>query len=237
MSSQGRGRPRKYGPKNPGKRFLARNKALTMQTSTRKALLKLSETKEKDFTYSTLGLSSVSYGTGAAIYGLVAAISQGTGDDQRIGNQIMLQNLRFKFAVQAGDNQNQFRLMILRPKKQYASGSPTTQQWIQEILSNNASSTTQFLAPVDTERYIVYYDKVINLRYVPVDGSSATTISETKYLSGNISLKKRVQWAYSGASGSNLPETEILVVAISDSVAIPHAGVIAGYARLYYKDI
>lgn len=193
------------------------------------------EVKEKIYSYANVGVGAVSfgsvgYGSDAKISNLSSGIVSGTSDNQRVGNQIKIIGIKFQLAVQPGDNTNYFRLVIARPKTDlFGTGGATT---VQNVLSGYTSSSTQWLSPVDTDRYNVYYDKRAYLNYGPVDGSTTTTVPKRiQFFEKFIKLNARIQWDQE----SNISR-DIFVMAISDSAAISHPGAVAGYFKIYYTD-
>lgn len=226
---------KKYGrSRRPVARKTNRVTPRTVKRIAKKVVNRSIEIKQKDLTYTTLGLSSISYGSGAIIYGLAASLAQGTADGQRIGNRVKLRGLRFWLPMQNGDTNNMLRLLFIRPKGVIGSIVPAT--WIQDIFNGTVSSTTQWTAPVNTERYQVMYDRTIRLAQQPADGSTSTVMPMTKIMKGFFKLNTNVQYAYDANTTSYLPTKEVYVLAISDSAAIPHPGAIGGFVRLYYQD-
>lgn len=195
------------------------------------------EVKEKVYQFNSIGpasvsLASVGFGSSAIAPVLCNGITQGTGDSNRIGNNIRLIGIKFQFAVQPGDNTNYFRLLILRPKNEIYNFPTGGSTLVQNILSGTASSATQWLAPVDTDRYQVFYDKRAYLDYGAVDGSTSTTVPKRiKFFERFIKLNTSVQWDFEG----NIMR-DFLLLAISDSTIAPNPGVVAGYLKLYYTD-
>lgn len=229
-----RGRPRKLGPSNPGKRFLKANKQAIVSV-VKKEIRKESETKEKDLTYSALSLTSIGYGSSSINNYLVQNIAQGYDDGQRIGNKIHLQNIRFQFAFTAGDTVNHLRLLMLMPKTGLDYNANV--QNLAQNVTTIASSGQQWLGLVDTDRYRVLYDKKLFLEYVPDTGSTSAVHAVTKFVSANIKINKDIEWAYSAAAAAVQPTTEVIFLCISDSSTVSHPGAIAGNLRLYYKDL
>lgn len=184
-------------------------------------------------------LNSVSYGsnalgaTGVKTASLCSSIAQGAADGQRIGNKIRVIGLKIDFAAGAGDNYNNLRLLIVKPKSGYLTQVPLSSPdaLVTSILSNAPSSAQQWLQPVDTERYHVLYDQRRVLRYTALNGTSNVSVPTISYFKKFIKLRSNIQWDKQG----NIVNDYILVC-ISDSEVIAHPGMIAGYMRLYYTD-
>lgn len=201
----------------------------------KKAVRKEAETKEKDLTYTALGLSSIGYGSASSVLYMANQIASGSADGQRVGNKILIQNIRFQFAIMPGDTTNWFRLIFVIPKTGVDYNATVTN--VAENVLGLASSATQWMGLIDTDRYRVLYDKMIFLEYVPDAGSSAAVHGQGKILKGNIKLNKEIEYAYSSASAATYATNDVLMLAISDSGAVSHPGAVAGNLRIYYKDV
>lgn len=197
------------------------------------------ELKDKYFVYSSVGIepttgsvtsfASTGYGSASTIAALCRGISRGTNDGERVGHEISLRGVYVNFAIQNGDSYNNYRLMLIRPKGRYTTTN--TQGLIQSIMSGTASSGTQWASPIDTDYYKVYWDRKINLQNVELaSGDSPQTTFIQKFVKFPRGMK--VQWDEQDA----VPNNDVFLVAISDSVAVAHPGAIAGFVRLYYND-
>lgn len=190
----------------------------------------------KEVTYTTWSNStSISYGSGASVAGFFGAITQGTGESNRIGNKIQARGIYMRLAIQPADNTNYVRVLVVKPLKDMApnvtvgSGIAT---FVQNVLSNTAGSSTQWLAPVDTDRYKVLHDKNYFLRFGPLDGNSGSTIiNRMLFVKKFIRLNQKCQWDESGNMNN-----DVWLIMLSDSAAIGHPGVVAGFLKGYYKD-
>lgn len=107
----------------------------------------------------------------------------------------------------------------------------STASFVQSVLSGAPSGATQWLQPVDTDRFEVLLDKVYYLKNTAVDGSSSASAVSTRFLRKFIPINKKIQWDDSGQINN-----DVYVIAISDSAAVPNPGAVAGYIRVYYKD-
>jgi len=197
-------------------------------------VLRSQETKET--TYSSTGIggisfSSVSYGSSSASCGLFGAIVQGTAASNRIGDRIYARGVNIRLALQAGDPYNNLRFIVFRAKTGTVIQPGLTGTFVQSLLSGVGSSGTQWLQPVDTDRFVVYYDKTFNLKFMPLDGSTGTSIPQTKFFNKFIKVNRPMQWDRSGSMND-----DVYMVAISDSAGVPNPGAIAGFVRVYFKD-
>lgn len=190
------------------------------------------EVKEITYQYNALpqaSFASVSYGSGAAMSGLGVGITQGTSDSQRVGNSVRLIGIQLDFAVQGADIFNNFRLMLVKHKTRTTAVGATL---ISQILSGASSSGTQWLQPIDTDSYYVYYDKRAFLKVVDSGLPSPNeAVRPIRYFRKFFKTRSILQWDKSG----NLIN-DYIIAAISDSVAAEHPGAIAGFVKLFYTD-
>lgn len=177
--------------------------------------------------------SAFSYGNGTIVAALSAGVANGTGEGQRVGNRITLKGCLVNLAFQPGDSYNNFRILLVTPKKTYDKTGVTG--FTQQLLSNQGSSATQWLQPVDTDVFKVYWDKRYTLRYVPKDGNSANVLPQNRFLRKFIKLNKPIKWELSAPVS---PTTDIFLVAISDSTVGlgTDPGTIAGHVKIWYQD-
>lgn len=199
------------------------------------------ETKEKKYSYDSVGidpiggsavsLGSVSYGGSAVIAGLVRGVTAGTGEGSRLGHQLTLRGVYINLAVQcaSGSETNNFRLLVIRPKGQISTTS--TAALVQQVLSNATSSSTQWLNPVDTDFFKVYYDKMAFIK--PTDITGTGSVSQ-RFFKKFIKFPKGMVMKWNEADSQ--PFRDLYILAISDSAAVSHPGAIAGFVRLYFKD-
>lgn len=181
------------------------------------------------------GFGSVSYGGSSIFTSLDGGIDNGTGEGQRIGNRITIKGFQINMAVQTGDYTNYFRMLLVSPKKQYDKSSAAN--FIQELFSNKASNSYQWLQPVDTEVYKVYWDKKVDFRYLATGGTGGVTdpaaVPGTKFFKKFVKLNKKCQWTVANGYFSTSP---LFLVAISDSGAVTNPGAVAGFVKVWYTD-
>lgn len=204
----------------------------------RSEVLRSQETKELTYTYSNVGssnFSSISYGSGAVVAGFFGAISQGVNDGQRIGNSLYARGININFALQnaTGDGQNYLRFIIFQARKGMATNiqPSSTSSFVQSVLSNSSASVTQWLQPVDTDRFEVLCDKTYWFRNLPIEGNSALIVPQTHFFKKFLKINRKMQWDDSGVINN-----DVYMIAISDSALSPNPGAVAGFVRVYYKD-
>lgn len=200
------------------------------------------ETKEITYQYNAVGIdpviggaasfASCSYGSGAIVAQLTRGITTGVGDGNRVGNEIELRGVYLNMAIQcaSGSESNNFRIIVIRPKGQFSTSS--TAALVQSIFNNAGSSSTQWLNPIDTDAFKVYYDRKFWI--MPKDINATGNVSE-KFVTKFLKFGKRgikMTWNISNSQ----PFRDIWVVAISDSTAVSHPGAVAGFIKIYYKD-
>lgn len=215
------------------KRSTTRKPALKRMV--RREVMRSQETKDITFQYNSVAganFGSVSYGASAVVAGFYGSITQGTGDGQRIGNALYARGINMRLALQPGDTINYMRILVVQPK---GMGTPTqpslTGPFVSSVLSGAAATGTQWLQPVDTDRWQVLFDKNYFLNFRPLDGSTATTTPTTRFVNKFIKVNRKIQWDH-----SNTVNNDVYIVAISDSLAVAHPGAVAGFFRVYYKD-
>lgn len=205
----------------------------------RRVYMNNTETKTKDYVYNNVGaapggdFSSISYGGSAIVAGLAAGITQGVDEFQRIGRKIFIRGVRIYFTVQGNDAFNHTRFMLVSPKHggDYADFGGSIANFITGVMSNAASSSTQYAYPIDTRTFHVLWDHTLS--FAPHETSAGTFTTQPKVLKKFIKINKSTYWT---EGNNSTAQREWYLVAISDSVAVPHPGVIAGNVKVYYKD-
>lgn len=196
---------------------------------------RMSETKEGFYTYSNCGgnaadFSSFGYGAASACASLVAGITAGTGSGQRIGRQIFVRGVQVSFMMQPGDSYNNIRFVLVRPRGQ--ADLTNNAVFVQQVLSGVSSSGTQWANPVDTDIYQVLWDRMFTMRKLPLDGNSSNTVNQNKLIRKYIKINQKFTF---DTSASNL--RDLWLIGISDSAAIAHPGAIAGFVKVWFKDL
>lgn len=190
-----RGRPKRYGPANPGRRFLARNKRLNpvQKNEVKRIIGRRFEKKFVDNAYNyalqdrTAVLTRISYNSAAG-----AEIIRGTGENQRIGDRITPYRLEFRMtsyydpSLAVADATHNLRIIIFKWNDDLALGAPTAGSILQYITSgigNYSDLTSPYNHQGLSEgQFTICLDRTISC------GSSAPirTISKVLKLRGSL---------------------------------------------------
>ena len=164
---------------------------------------------------------------------MFGGIGQGVSDDTRIGDQLTAKGVRLALTFQCTDTFNDFRILMVTARKQGIRYQPSSvASFVQNLLSGAVSAGTQWVAAVDTERFKVYYDKILHLKRSAIDGSSSTTIPESQSVIKTVKLNKKIKFDEEGQITNDL-----YLIMLSDSGAVSHPGAIAGYVTPIIKII
>jgi len=206
------------------------------------------ELKEKIWSFGAVGYNNpttttesftgIGYGTLSKICRFGAALAQGYADGEYTGNEFRIKGIHVRFSI--GDPllstyaTPAIRFIMFRPISQSPNWN-TNGDFIKQLLSNTNSGGTQYLGPVDTDFFKVYWDKTmfIPIHYNPV---SAGSVSYTpKILNKFLKFPGKgfkVQWDQTGFDTSQ----DVYLAAISSIGANPYVNVIAGQVKMYYTD-
>jgi len=196
------------------------------------------ETKEIQFEYDAVGknadnFSSISYGSSSIASSLCGGIPAGTLDGTRIGRRIFVKAIRVMFAIEPGDDSNYIRFMLVQPKGRPNDTSLST--LIPFILSGYGSSSTQWFSPIDTDNWKVYMDKTMYLKFEALDGSSSASVPQAKILRKTIRINQSITYT-TNTGTADQPGRDLWLVALSNSAAVAHPGVVAGSVKIWYTD-
>lgn len=162
------------------------------------------ETKLVELTNSTTASTTV-----ASVH--LTAVSQGTDQNERIGNLLTCTGLYIKGYATLADATNLVRLVLYIPKTPTASLTGLT-----------VSSL------VDLDEHTVLYDKLLML------GAAREQVPFSIRKSFHRGMRKGIRLEYDG-TGTVPTRNAIKLALVSDSVAVSHPGI--DYAgRIYYKD-
>jgi len=172
-------------------------------------------------------VAGVSYNSGINAVGdatrLIPSITQGTGDNQRIGDQLRAQSLIIKGAIVYNPSTGQYgtypnarlgvRVMIVQPK---AYGTlddvqSTTGTWSNYLLKKGGSTSAfagliqDLWAPINTDAITKYYDKVFYLDnpYQVTAVGSQDMKGSTRLFSIKINMRNKVLKFDSSVSSGN----------------------------------
>lgn len=155
-------------------------------------------------------------GSGGQVFPLMALISRGTGQDNRVGDSVTLLSMYIQTTVLMSSNvgDTKYRFLIVRSKG--TNTNPTVLN-----IFNPHVSTLLVNSPVETDKYTILYDKVYPLE------------TNNKYRNINFKLKFNVPVQYNDSIAS--PAKEYFLVSISDAVV--NTPIIRGNVRIKYLDI
>lgn len=153
----------------------------------------------------------------------LSAVPAGINDEQRVGDEIFLQNLKFRYIWYGGDATNILRFVIFRWRDSDVPGAPVITDVLQ---TTNAMSYYNDLN-YDSGRVQILYD---NLAAYGSGGSQTKAVDKTIY--GKTLGKKRLM--FSDVSAVTGPE-HIYFLALTDSVAASHPTLVFR-SRLYFTD-
>jgi len=156
---------------------------------------------------------------------VVANLGNGTGDYQRIGDQIRAQKLQVKgwmamtlsYLTSASASRIGVRLMIVQPK--FYGGlteiAANTGNWLGTLLKKGGTTTgfsgavSDLQSPINTDAITKYYDRVfyLNLPYSQTAVGEASTVGSTRFFSMSKNLRNKLM-KYDSSVGSGLTSTQ-----------------------------
>lgn len=199
------------------------------------------EMKEIIYQYNAVGISpisgssvsfaSVGYDASTIITQLGRGITQGTGDNNRIGNRIKVTGVYVDFYCSCASTteQNIMRMALISPKGQY---SPTSVSSLAlQIFSNVTTGSTECMQPIDQDIFQVYWNKMKFMKpYGTFDANYLNYYRYRKFI--KFPKGKTLQWN----QGNSQPSNDLFLVAISDSAIVSNPGVLSGYVKVFYRD-
>lgn len=211
----------------------------TVARIAKKTVNRMAETKEVIYYNTAVGggatsFYSIGYGSSSSVATLCAGIAQGTAGNQRIGRRIYLRGMKVWFPFVAGDASNYVRFIVASPKGGNVNSGSAVSSVISDLLSGAGSSGTQYLSPVDTDKWQVHFDRCMWLHKVPLDGSSTTTTEPVKWVRKWIRINRKVE--YLDNTNANCVR-DVWMFGISDSGGITHPGAASGFVKMYFKDV
>lgn len=156
-------------------------------------------------------------------WSLCPAVSQGPGDNQRIGNTIMSRNFQIKVWLGAGGNNaalTLIRIFLVWPRKFSRA----------DAIAGITSTTFPLFGMIDQDNWIVWMDKSIQLTAQPNLNPTINQIYRFEY---NKRFYSKIEYR---ASGDTLPNKAPWMVIIHNSNAA-NSLTINGYFKMSYKDI
>jgi len=176
--------------------------------------------------------SNVYYNSGinstGDIVAVLPAISQGTGDNARIGDQLRGQSISFKGALQLisptsvlSNCRVAVRMMVVQPKSLSDTGVVIANpSWLTYLLKKGGTTTaftgilSDLWAPINVDAITKYYDKVVylNSAYNPVNGQS-TLGNSIKFFKHTFKLRNKLL-RYDSSVSSNIYPTNYAPVVL-----------------------
>lgn len=204
---------RRYRRKFSGRRYRS------VRRIVRRVIAKTSETK---FYRQTVTLQQP-YVSNALVYSFADNISLGTGNANRIGNQIRVQRYTFRLAAQqlnTSSSGGSVRVSLVYPRK----GISADANW---ILTNSNIGVVQDFDPATT---FVLYDQIFF-----IEASNPTTFNGATPSVRYFRYSKRCFYTFN-YSNSVIHREPILIIQ-SNNTTLATAPYVNGYLRISYKDL
>lgn len=169
--------------------------------------------------------SSTSATSTAAFTNPIPAVSQGTGESQRIGDKIRLKSLHVKCTLAGADATNVVRLVWFQWIPNTASQTPNAGSLLQD-------TAVPWLSPINETNQNAGLFRIIsdNLYQLTTSGSNQGLVVHKNFY-GRKLPRKNLEYNPGATTGFN----QIYCMYASDSVAATHPS-FAFYTRLRYSD-
>lgn len=201
-----------------------KTKNVKMDTKKIKAIVREELKEDVEVKYLLTNHQSLSIDTTGELYSLTN-VSQGTGDSNRIGDEIKISALELRINALYGDTTNYLRIIVF----QWLANDDISAPIVGDVLYDASSSIPYVLSYYNNDTlgsdYSVLYDKVHSLNNTYKTNFSQNIFIPMKY------AKKKVQYVAGTTNGSH----KLYILLCSDSGAIPHVTVNM-VARLTYVD-
>ncbi len=178
-------------------------------------------------------LASISYGSSGIVLDITSTIAQGTTSSTRIGNKIRVREVQLRGLLEAGDDTNVVRTLLLKTK-QLPGYMASSADLIQAIFGGVGSSTSQYAGAVDTRLFKVLYDSVDFLHFGP-NGNSTSSQLAWKSKVFNTTIKVNELITYDLTNGYSFHDG-LLLVSLSDSGVVANPGWVSGHVSVWYAD-
>lgn len=171
--------------------------------------------------------------TNSATTSLAASPTQGTAQNQRIGDKIRILSVKPRIAIQRGDTFNFIRLIVV-------CWRDTTTPGVTDILQNTASPFDQLFSPLFREnlqnkKMIIMYDKLFSAVQtglaMPNRGFDNYGFLNLSFFGKKLPMKNREYQA-----ASTVAQWKYYMVMISDSGAVPSPTVYM-QTRMTFTDV
>lgn len=186
-------------PRNKRKR----KKAQSFESKVKKVLLKAQEMKY--FTFGNGGHSAVA---SSDIPVLISNIAEGTNPNQRVGREVVLKGINFKWEVIAGDATNLCRMLIFT----WTDGNRAP--GLNEIVT--ATGTYGAIGSLSHDavaKYKVLYDKMLRVNLVG---------RTNEYAEANLNFPRGIRLSFDGPLGTDTGSRQIYLLLLSDSGTVGH---------------
>lgn len=228
-----RGRPRKYGPANPGKRFLAANVGRKLNRRQKREVKQLIGRKLES---KYIDAINVAY-SGVTNAGTVVSMtypSQGAGTAQRTGDSIDIRSLEIRYSFTGYDSTNVCRIIVFKWLNDSAVATPTPGYVVDASFlgADTAPHALYNLASIKQREIVICYDRIHALK-----NNNNAAIPGNDVVTGRILLtgKKLHRKKLTFGTGAVTGEGQYYVLVISDSAIAGHPKYnLAG--RIVYTD-
>lgn len=193
-------RPKRYRKKAPVRKAVARARSSVFKKKVLSVIKAQTETKQAFHSITSQAIRN-QISTSSDMNVVIPAITQGTGDNNRIGDQVTLQRLSVKgylrlpvdnTANSAYNRRIALRMMLVKPKRYNSKddivNNATT--WMPSLLKKGGTTVgftgaiNDLWAPINSDAITKYYDKVIYLKQdalVTSGGAAATQVIPVSY--------------------------------------------------------
>lgn len=179
----------------------------------------------------TVNFNSVDFN--GSVAEITSMITLGTAAGNRIGSNIYLRKVNISMVVGPGDNSNILRILMVKPVTGWTSGGAAMNNTFFWNGVLNGGSVINAMSPVINQQYQVLYDKIICFRFAAVDGNSSASAAIQKVVRRSVPIYLPIRYDQIGG----VTTTPIFFAMISDSAAVPNAGVISGGITLEFTDL
>jgi len=214
-------RKKRYNKKAYGKKGISIAERKYVNSMITKRLKTAPEKKWYDQGWNSVGVSTSGYSIPMLV------MSAGTSNNQRIGDEVSLQNLFYRFHFQVADSYNLIRFVILQLLDDDSLWGPniTYNDIFQYATAGDPTNTKELMSPLRIDDRQFSFNILLD-KHIALDEFHPTYIME-----GYIKKFKTSKIIYNSTGTNN----QIYVCAWSDSGAIAHPSM-SGYARVKYTD-
>lgn len=164
----------------------------------------------------------------------ISNISQGTGDDERIGNRVANTSLTLNFTLSPYDSTPEdchVRALVFWEKNPQNPGSPPP---LSEVIAMDGTNLIQDILPPIVPKYSTNFEIIWSKWYVLASNSGAGNIYN-RVIKEYIPLKKKIT-AWGSVTSTDITQN-VLWIAFYSDVASAHTPELNMYARLRFQDL